>query len=274
MGSARSDQPPRELSAAAALVVQSVAQRLGRARRVLAITGAGMSADSGLPTYRGENGLYETERTTRHGHAIEEALSGRMMASRPEVAWHHLLEIERAGRGARPNRGHQVLAEMDGYFDAVWVLTQNVDGLHQAAGSRHVLEIHGDLHDLRCTRCRFRERVADYSGLELPPLCPDCGGVLRPEVVLFGEHLPEAKIRRLEAEIARGFDLVFSIGTSSLFDYVVAPLRTARAAGCTTVEINPEDTGASPLVDFKIQAGAALALDRVWEAYLAWWPWK
>ena len=274
MEPARSDRPDAELSDDDAQAVQGVAQRLGRARRVLAITGAGMSVDSGLPTYRGENGLYEAERRTSHGHAIEEALSGPMLSSRPEVAWHHLLEVERAGRGARPNRGHRVLAEMQGYFDAVWVLTQNVDGLHQAAGSRHVIDLHGDLHNLRCMRCRFRERVVDYSGLGLPPLCPDCGGVLRPNVVLFGEHVPEAKIRRLEAEVGRGFDLVFSIGTSSLFEYVVAPLRAARAAGGTTVEINPEVTEASPMADFKIRAGAALALDRVWEAYLAWWPWK
>lgn len=116
--------------------------------------------------------------------------------------------------------------------------------------------------------------MADYSGLGLPPLCPDCGGVLRPDVVLFGEQLPEGKMRLLEAESARGFDLVFSIGTSSLFDYVVAPLRAARAARRTTVEINPDVTGASELVDFKIRAGAAVALDRVWEGYLAWWPWK
>src|SRR6185437_14826841 len=112
MGSDRSDRPVAELSDDDARAVQGVAQRLGRARRVLAITGAGMSVDSGLPTYRGENGLYEAERTTSHGHAIEEALSGRMLAARPEVAWHHLLEVERPGRGARPNRGHRVLAEM------------------------------------------------------------------------------------------------------------------------------------------------------------------
>ena len=143
---------------------------------------------------------------------------------------------------------------MEGYFDAVWVLTQNVDGLHQAAGSHHVIDVHGDLHELRCTVCRFHEHGrADYSGLGLPPYCPECGGVLRPDVVLFGEHLPEAKLRRLEAEIVRGFDLVFSIGTSSLFDYIVAPLRMAQAAGKTTVEINPDVTAASGLVDFTIQ---------------------
>ncbi|MDR3621276.1 MAG: NAD-dependent deacylase [Paludisphaera borealis] len=275
MEPSRSDRPAdAELSDDDARAVQRVVQRLGRARRVLAVTGAGMSADSGLPTYRGADGLYNADRTTSHGHSIEAALSGSMLAARPEVAWHHLLEIERASRGAEPNRGHRVLAEMEGYFDAVWVLTQNVDGLHQAAGSRHVIDVHGDLHELRCTRCRFHERVADYSGLGLPPLCPDCGGVLRPDVVLFGEHLPEAKLRRLEAETARGFDVVFSIGTSSVFDYIVAPLRTAQAAGKTTVEINPDVTAASGLVDVKIHARAAVALDRIWEGYLAWWPWK
>jgi NAD-dependent deacetylase len=262
------------LSAEDARTVQQVVQRLGRARRVLAVTGAGMSADSGLPTYRGPSGLYHESRTTSHGHSIEAALSGPMLAAKPEVAWHHLLEIERSCRGAEPNRGHRVLAEMQGYFDAVWILTQNVDGLHEAAGSRQVIDVHGDLHELRCTRCPFRERVADYSGLGFPPLCPRCGAVLRPDVVLFGEHLPEAKMRRLEAEMVRGFDMVFSIGTSSLFDYIVAPLRIAQAAGKATVEINPDATAASGFVDFTIRARAAVALDEIWEGYLAWWPWK
>jgi NAD-dependent deacetylase len=276
MEPSRSDQPvaAAELSSDDAQAVERVVQRLGRARRVLAVTGAGMSADSGLPTYRGANGLYHADRNTTHGHSIEAALSGRMLATKPEVAWHHLMEIEQASRGAEPNRGHQVLAEMEGYFDAVWVLTQNVDGLHQAAGSRRVIDVHGDLHVLRCTRCRFLEHVDDYSGLGFPPLCPDCGGVLRPDVVLFGEHLPEAKMRLLEAEMIKGFDVVFSIGTSSLFDYIVAPIRMAQAAGKTTVEINPDVTAASAFVDFKIRARAAVALDRLWEGYLAWWPWK
>jgi NAD-dependent deacetylase len=273
MESARPEQTP-ELSAEDAQTVAKVVQRLGRARRVLAITGAGMSADSGLPTYRGANGLYSDDRTTGHGHSIETALSGRMFAVRPEVSWHHLLEIERASRGAKPNCGHRVLAEMEGYFEAVWILTQNVDGLHQAAGSRNVIDLHGDLHVLRCTVCLFHQEVGDYEGLGLPPLCPECGGVLRPDVVLFGEHIPEAKLRRLEAETARGFDVVLSVGTSSLFDYVVAPMRRARNVGAATVEINPEETGASGLCDFRIRARAAVALDRIWEGYLAWWPWK
>lgn len=274
MGAGGSDRPIGEVSEEDQRSIDRVVQRLGRARRVLAITGAGLSADSGLPTYRGTNGLYRADRTADHGLPIEEALSRPMLFDRPEITWRHLKDLEQARRGAKPNRGHQVLAEMDGYLDAVWVLTQNLDGLHHAAGSRNILDVHGDLHELHCTQCDFHERVADYSGLETPPYCPRCGGVLRPQVVLFGEPLCAEKLRRLDKEMRTGFDLVLSIGTSSLFDYISAPVRSAHAAGKMTVEINPAHTPISDLVDVKIQAGAALALDQIWEGYLAWWPWK
>lgn len=262
---------PEELSAEDERGVARVVQRLRKARRVLAVTGAGMSADSGVPTYRGVGGLYRSERPTPTGFTIEEVLSGPMFQERPDVTWSYLKEIERECRSARPNRGHHVLAEMQEHFD-VWVLTQNVDGLHTAAGSRQVLDVHGDLHDIRCTACSYRAEVYDYDCLADTPGCPLCGAVVRPDVVLFGEMLDPAKMRRLEAEMARGFDVVFSIGTSSLFDYIVAPLRIAQAAGKTTVEINPDETAMSPLVEVKIRARAATALDRIWEGHMEWWP--
>ncbi|AMV39052.1 SIR2 family NAD-dependent protein deacylase [Planctomyces sp. SH-PL62] len=268
----RSEDPAGELSEDDARGVERVVQRLRKARRVLAVTGAGMSADSGMPTYRGVGGLYRSERLTPHGIAIEEVLSGPMFEARPDLTWNYLKEIERACRGARPNRGHEVLAEMDDYFDAVWILTQNVDGLHQEAGSKNVLDVHGDLHTLRCTNCDRRSRVDDYDGFDDLPRCPACKGVLRPDVVLFNESVDPNKIRRLEIELMKGFDLVFSIGTSSLFDYIVAPLRFAQAAGKPTVEINPDFTAMTDLVDVKIRARAALALDRIWDDHLAWWP--
>src|SRR5512135_285463 len=128
-------------------------------RRLLFITGAGLSADSGMPTYRGCDGLYRTDRLTRHGLPIEEALSGRMLAERPDLTWEYLLELERVARGVTFNRGHRVIAEMEDHFRAVWTMTQNVDGLHRRAGSRRVIEVHGDLHELRCTRCAWRATV-------------------------------------------------------------------------------------------------------------------
>ena len=241
------------LSRADERAIDVVIELLRPARRLLFITGAGISADSGLPTYRGRDGLYNRDGVCRdgvyrdgltmpQGLTIEQALSGPMLAARPEITWHYLLELERFARGGVPNRGHRVIAEMESYFDAVWTVTQNVDGLHSRAGSRQVLDVHGDLHDLLCTQCDYKVTVPDYADLALPPLCPRCRGILRPTVVLYGEQVPEEKLDRLWYEFGVGFDVVFSVGTSSLFEYIAAPVELARAAGIATVEINPETT--------------------------------
>jgi NAD-dependent deacetylase len=249
-------------------LIDRVVELLRPARRLLFITGAGLSADSGLPTYRGVGGLYADGRTTPYGLPVEEVLSGEMMSTRPEVTWQFLLELERPARQAVPNRGHEVIAEMERHFDAVWTLTQNVDGLHRRAGSRQVLDVHGDLHDLACTRCEHNETVADYAGLDLPPRCRKCQAILRPSVVLFGEELPETKMVRLWSEVRAGFDVVFSIGTSSSFPYIAAPVLRAREMRIPTVEINPESTAATRSVDLKIAGRAAEVLDLIWRKFL------
>jgi NAD-dependent deacetylase len=234
-----------------------IAARLSRCERILFITGAGMSAESGLPTYRGIGGLYE-ELETDEGVPIEDALSGEMMRRRPEVCWKYILQIERACRGARPNRGHQAIAALEERFD-VSVLTQNVDGLHHAAGSRDIIDIHGDIRALLCTRCDHRRRASDFEGLACPPRCPDCGAVVRPDVVLFGEALPLPKVARMQA--ALGADAVFSVGTTSVFPYIAEPVLEAAERGALTVEINPGETLVSGLVEEKLalSAGEALA---------------
>ncbi len=272
------------LSRADERAIDVVIDLLRPARRLLFITGAGISADSGLPTYRGRDGLYSRDGVCRdsvyraglmppHGLTIEQALSGPMLAARPEITWYYLLELERAARGGVPNRGHRVIAEMESYFDAVWTVTQNVDGLHARAGSQQVLDVHGDLHDLLCTQCDYKVTVPDYADLALPPLCPRCQGVLRPTVVLFGEQVPEEKLDRMWFEFGVGFDVIFSVGTSSLFEYIAAPVELARAAGIATVEINPETTAVTSEVEVKISGGAASVLDLLWERYLVGWPW-
>lgn len=236
-----------------------------RAQSLLFVTGAGLSADSGLPTYRGIGGLYDRE-ITEEGFAIEEALSGEMLRRRPEICWKYLLQIESACRGAKPNRGHEIMAAFEREKPRVWVLTQNVDGFHRAAGSRNVIEIHGNVEALRCTRCRHEERRADWSGLTLPPTCPACGALVRPEVVLFGERLPSEAVRLYERELRRGFDLVVSVGTTSVFPYIAAPVIEARQFGRPTVEINPGETEVSHLVTHRVQLGAAAALEAIWAA--------
>ena len=252
--------------------IDQTVQVMGRARRLLFITGAGISAESGLPTYRGRDGLYRAHQETAHHLPIEEALSGVMLQVRPEITWHYLLELEKTTRHAAPNRGHRVIAEMDEYFDAVWVLTQNVDGLHHRAGSRNIVDLHGNLHELQCMRCGARTTTPDYAGLPIPPRCDDCGGIIRPSVVLFGEDLSPDKLTRLWREMARGFDVIFTVGTSSLFEYIIEPIRMGQARGVPTVEINPEMTTVSSIVDYKIRGAAGAVLDLIWERYLAWWP--
>jgi NAD-dependent deacetylase len=246
--------------------VRQVVELMRASRSILFITGAGLSADSGLPTYRGVGGLYEG-RDTEEGMPIEELLSGGCFQARPELTWKYLLQIERASRGAKPNRGHAVIAEAESRFERVWVLTQNVDGLHRQAGSRNVIDIHGDLRRLRCVRCSFEQAVEDYGHLSALPRCPDCKGIVRPDVVLFGEMLQARQVAMYDLETKRGFDLVFSIGTTSVFPYVAAPVLDAYHFRKPTVEINPGETDVTEFATVKLRLGAAAALDAIWAAY-------
>jgi NAD-dependent deacetylase len=246
--------------------IEWVVDILARSHSLLFITGAGISADSGLPTYRGIGGLYNNEHP-EEGFPIEDILSGEMLRRRPELTWKYLGQIEQACRGAQSNRAHQVIAEMESCFERVWTLTQNIDGLHRQAEAKNVLEIHGDLHNLVCTECQWQQTVADYSGLHLPPRCPQCQAILRPKIVLFGEMLPEEVLERFYEQLGAGFDAVFSIGTTSVFPYISGPIEIARRCGWPTIEINPAITNVSHLVDVKLPMRAAEAMDAIWTQY-------
>ncbi|MCG8313432.1 MAG: NAD-dependent deacylase [Pseudomonadales bacterium] len=243
--------------------IKNVAQWVKDAKRILFITGAGISAESGLPTYRGIGGLYE-EKHTEHDIPIELALSGQMMASQPEITWEYLLQVESACRGAGFNRAHQIIADIERQKPDCWVLTQNIDGFHQQAGSQNVIEIHGSVGELFCTACGVQEKVADYSHLELPPACDACGGLVRPNVVLFGEMLPSDAVSELQRQLQQGFDLVFSIGTTSVFPYIAQPVFDAKMWGAKSIEINPGETEVSEYVDSKLAMGAVAALNAIW----------
>ena len=242
---------------------QKVAARLRGATRLLFITGAGLSAESGLPTYRGVGGLY-VDANTEHGMPIEQALSGPVFQRRPEVTWQHIARLERAVRGAQPSAAHALMAALERSHEVV-ILTQNVDGLHRAAGSTRVIDIHGDCHELHCTRCSFRETRATYDGLDVPPRCPACGAIVRPDVVLFEEMLPTHKLDALWYELEHGFDAYFSIGTSSLFPYIAQPMFDAARRGRLTVEINPERTDVSDVVGHRFACGAGRALSAIFD---------
>ncbi len=236
---------------------------LKTAKRILFITGAGMSADSGLPTYRGVGGLYE-DTATEDGIPIEMALAGEMLASRPEITWKYLSQIEKNCRNASFNKGHAVISEMEKHFENVWTLTQNIDGFHTAAGTRNVIEIHGNMRRLRCDHCHWRHSIKDFTEINIPPICPQCQNVARPDVVFFGENLPGEECLTYESQLKKGFDLFIWVGTTSVFPYIQYPLSIAQRLGIPTVEINPGVTEISNQVDIKIALGAAQTLEAVW----------
>jgi NAD-dependent deacetylase len=246
--------------------IDAVARLLKDARSILFITGAGISADSGLPTYRGIGGLYN-DAATDEGIPIETALAGRMLETRPEVTWKYLSQIEARCRSAKFNRAHEVIALAGNEFERVWVLTQNIDGLHHAAGSKNVIDIHGNMYDIYCAKCGWKRTLKDYRNLDIPPVCPQCRNVARPDVVFFGEMLSAGKCERLAEELELGFDLYFSIGTTSVFPYIAQPILNARYMRKPTIEINPAETEVSDFADIKLRMKAAEALDAIWNAY-------
>ena len=267
--------------------VETVASRLSnialssKTKRILFVTGAGMSAESGLPTYRGVTGLYN-QGVTEDGMPIEDAISGPMLERRPAIAWKYIAQIEEACRGKQPNPGHFAIARLAEMFD-VWVLTQNVDGLHTAAGSKQVIEIHGNVKGIACTLCSFEADVPSYQDLSYNkqgesdpstfPKCPECGNLVRPKVVLFGEALDIVgggeNLDTLQAQMRQSFDAVFSVGTTSVFPYIAAPVVMGARGGAFTVEINPGQTEVSDLVDVQVPLPAGGFLQAVVQRLLA-----
>ncbi|MBN1622123.1 MAG: NAD-dependent protein deacylase [Endomicrobiales bacterium] len=246
--------------------IGEIARLLKKAKSVFFVTGAGISADSGLPTYRGVGGLYN-DTVTDEGIPIETALAGETLKSRPELTWKYLSQIEKNCRSAKFNRAHEVIKEMEDTFERVCVLTQNIDGFHHQAGSQNVIDIHGDIHRIMCPGCGWKRTIENFSEIEIPPACPLCGKTARPDVVFFGEMLPYEKLLMLDDELAKGFDIYFSVGTTSVFPYIQEPMFSAKRMGRPTVEINPGETGISGIVDIRLPHRAAESLDAIWSEF-------
>jgi len=238
----------------------SLAARLATVRSAGVITGAGVSAESGIQTYRGSGGIYDDP---EEGERTVEALSGPTLRSDPGRTWRAVAQLARRARDARPNAAHHALASIETKLARFVLLTQNVDNLHHLAGSRNIIDIHGDVFATRCLSCGHTDRLdrEALARLDVPPRCRVCDGTCRPDAVLFGEPLPLAKVARIHDEFdRRAPDLVLIAGTSALFPYITEPVLVARGRGKLTVEINPEPTLLSDVVDYSLRGPAGTYL--------------
>jgi NAD-dependent deacetylase len=238
-------------------LVTEARERLRIARRVFVLTGAGVSAESGVPTFRGGG-----DSTVWKGMPFYKISSAEMVVrDLPEVwAW---FDYRRGVLASlRPNPAHETLARWQDRFDEFTLATQNVDGLHRAAGSREVLEIHGNVWTARCAECHARADVRVLDATVRPPACDVCGAPMRPDVVLFGETIPASVFQRATMRAARA-DLCFVVGTSALVYPAAGLPEVAKRAGAFLVEINPEATPLTELCDVSLRGRAGEILPRL-----------
>ncbi|MFC2015328.1 NAD-dependent deacylase [Chloroflexota bacterium] len=231
-------------------------------RSVMVLTGAGVSAESGVPTFRGEGGLW------RH-HRAEELATPRAFYRDPTLVWEWYDWRRGLINDCQPNPAHRTLAEMEAQFDDFVLVTQNVDGLHSLAGSQNLVELHGNIWRMRCTRmCRpsWEDRSAPLHAI--PPRCPSCGEMTRPDVVWFGEALPREAIEEADAT-ARRCQIMLVIGTSAVVQPAASLPVLALQSGAHLVEFNPRPTPLSAHVDVTVREPAAESVPRWWSDWLA-----
>ena len=233
------------------------------------VLGAGISAESGIPTYRGVGGLYDDP---DKGDDTVEALSGPTLRCDPDRTWRAVAALARHSLAAEPNDAHHALVRMEQELDSFVLLTQNVDGLHRTAGSHNVIDIHGDVLATRCMSCDARGRLTReaLARLDATPTCGACGGHLRPDAVLFEEMLEPRKVARMqEAFYVRPPQLVLVVGTTAMFPYIAEPVRTAARDGRLTIEVNPEPTSLTGIVTFSLRGKAGQFLPQIARALAA-----
>lgn len=226
-----------------------IADKLRESEKIIFVTGAGISQESGIPTFRGKDGMW------RKYDPMKLATIDAFYEN-PKLVWEWYEERRKNILAAKPNAGHHAIADLEKKRQ-VHVLTQNIDGLHQRAGSKSVYELHGSIITIKCTSCDFKDEISS-SFSELPPLCK-CGNMLRPDVVWFGESLPQDVWQAAIAH-ASSCDTMIVVGTS----LAVSPANLlpvyAKQNGAMVVEINPEDTTMSESMDLSIRASAAKTL--------------
>ncbi len=227
-----------------------ITDKLKNAKKIVFVTGAGISQESGIPTFRGTDGLWRK-------HDPMQLATIDAFYDNPKLVWEWYEDRRKNILHAKPNPGHSAIAELEKYKD-VTVLTQNIDGLHQRSGSTKVLELHGSIIRIKCSGCNFKDNIPS-SFDELPPKCSSCNNILRPDVVWFGESLPQDVWNQAIFE-AESCDVMIIVGTS----LVVSPANTlpvyAKQNNALLVEVNPEETIMSSEMDLSLKMTSAKAL--------------
>jgi NAD-dependent deacetylase len=232
-------------------------EALKESKSIVFFTGAGISAESGIPTFRGKEGLWNKFRP-------EELASFDAFIKNPELVWEWYNYRRKIVHEAKPNAAHLTIAEMQNHFKDVTVVTQNVDNLHRRAGSKKIYELHGNIERNFCINCKkFHNEELDFStGV---PKC-ECGGLLRPDVVWFGEHLPEDQFLGGEKAAIKS-DIFFVVGTSVVVYPAAGLIYTAKASGSIIVEINIEATTLSDTANYSFFGKAGEILPKIFEEY-------
>lgn len=224
-----------------------VKARLAQARAITVLTGAGISADSGVPTFRGADGLWRDYRP-------EDLATPEAFARDPQLVWEWYNWRRELIASKQPNPAHEAVVELERRCPEFWLITQNVDGLHRAAGSRKLSEIHGNIWMVRCTVCRSVEENREVP-IALLPACGQCGGLLRPHIVWFGESLDSNDLARCAVAL-QDCDVLLVIGTSGVVYPAAGFASVAKDAGAFVAEINLDPTPQSDVVDVSLQGRA------------------
>jgi NAD-dependent deacetylase len=227
--------------------IQRVKARLAEASAVTVLTGAGVSADSGIPTFRGPNGLWRNFRA-------EDLATPEAFARDPRLVWEWYNWRRELLATKRPNAAHVAIAALEGRRERFWLITQNVDGLHRAAGSQKLSEIHGNIWKVRCTQCGHIEENHDVP-IPLLPACVTCDGLLRPHIVWFGESLREEDLT-WSYQALDSCQVLLIVGTSGVVYPAASFAPIAKANGAFVVEVNLDPTPHSDLVDVSLQGRA------------------
>ncbi|MBD3414569.1 MAG: NAD-dependent protein deacylase [Candidatus Aminicenantes bacterium] len=228
---------------------------LRNAERIIAFTGSGVSAESGIPTFRGKDGLWRQFRA-------QDLATPQAFADNPRLVWEWYDWRRQIISEKKPNPGHQALAEWSKMFPSVHIITQNIDGFHQKAGSEDIHELHGNIWKLRCTEQGTIREDHTVPLKETPPRCPKCGALMRPHVVWFGEAL-DMDVLNQAVSLSSKADVMFVVGTSALVYPAASIPFTALESGVKVIEINPESTPLTSNADISIRGKAGDVLPKI-----------